>query len=531
MNAEPYILVIDDENYICESCDRIFSNAGYRVDTNMSADTGFRQALTNNYDAIILDLNLVETDGIQLLSGIRKRKPDVPVVIITGFPSEESRSMSTTLGVTDYIIKPFEPAELLGPVARVVYGEAESISAEKDYDKIIRAEPYFHYYMTSWFHTQAAGQVRVGGHYPNLSNNSIKSVILPDTGNIIYRGLPLAQITLSNGISHVIPSPVSGKVTLINKQLEKYPYILEKNIRNKNWIAMVAPDNLEEDIQACETRHILIFSGDSSEENEFFKQFKYKGYITEITSEIGKVLEILAKDGNRTLVMDARNLDYYGPGCVRRINNEFPDSKIIVINEPNLKVERLYRTNKLFYYGVYPVSNNEMDDLLYCAFNQDRNIMIWKNPNASRFLPDIISKISTTNKFGRKVTLLAYNNILKSSHGLGYMLTKELLDMSLPIEINQSRSCKSADDADEVRNITREKEKNDRIIILQTKDEGNITGSIVKEIDQFQNARATGNLLVKINIQPTAGRINEPRFDDVTREALKNVIKAEIVAS
>ena len=107
MKTSPYILVIDDENHICESCDRIFSNAGYKVDTNINGTNGFRQALTNPYDAIILDLNLVESDGMKLLYGIRRRKPDVPVVIITGYPSEDSRRMSTTLGVVDYITKPF----------------------------------------------------------------------------------------------------------------------------------------------------------------------------------------------------------------------------------------------------------------------------------------------------------------------------------------------------------------------------------------------------------------------------------------
>ena len=54
MKTTPYLLVIDDENHICESCDRIFSQAGYKVDTNISASRGFRQALTNPYDAIIL---------------------------------------------------------------------------------------------------------------------------------------------------------------------------------------------------------------------------------------------------------------------------------------------------------------------------------------------------------------------------------------------------------------------------------------------------------------------------------------------
>jgi len=118
MNHKPYILVIDDEKHICDCCERIFSNAGYRVDTDMSGINGFRQALKNPYDAIVLDLKLKESDGMQLLYEIRKKKPDVPAVIITGYPSEETKQKSTTLGVTNYITKPFELTVLLSLVKR-----------------------------------------------------------------------------------------------------------------------------------------------------------------------------------------------------------------------------------------------------------------------------------------------------------------------------------------------------------------------------------------------------------------------------
>ena len=253
MKTAPHILVIDDENHICESCDRIFTNAGYEVDTNINATSGFRQALTNPYDAIILDLNLVEADGMKLLYGIRKRKPDVPVVIITGYPSEDTRRTSTTLGVTDYIEKPFEPSQILEPVQRIISGERGYLDKEKTLTGEEISVHNYHFYRSSWFYQLAHGLVRVGGYLPNLSNCCIKSIKLPELESVIYRGLPLAEVTLSNGSKQIIPSPVNGKVTVINNQMRDHFYNLERNIHTKNWIAVVEPYQLEQDLKSCDS--------------------------------------------------------------------------------------------------------------------------------------------------------------------------------------------------------------------------------------------------------------------------------------
>ncbi|UCG27523.1 MAG: response regulator [Bacteroidales bacterium] len=530
MNPEPYLLVIDDENHICESCDRIFSNAGYKVDTNINATNGFRQALMNAYDAIILDLNLVESDGMQILCGIRKRKPDVPVVIITGYPSEESRRQSTTLGVTDYITKPFEPSEILESVQKVMSTKIKFVPEDKTVVEEVMAEPAYHYHLSSWFYKQPNGLLRVGGYLTNLSDNSIESVKLPDTGGLIYRGLPLAEVTLSNGTKQNIPSSVSGTITLVNNQLREHPIILERNLHKKSWIAVVEPNRLEEDLGIGNTRSILVLSDTDNEENEFFKQFVHKGCITKITGKIDKVSEILAEGSTQVLALDARNLAVKGPEYVQRINLEFPDVKIIVFNEPNVKNEKQYRENNIFYYGVNPIANNEMVDLLHCAFSGDKKKTILKNPHVNRFLPDTISKISITNRFGTKVTLFAYNDVLKNNSGLGYLLTKDLLDMAFPLEISHSRYRKSVDDATEIQDITKEKEKNDRIIILQTRDTDRIPGSISKEIQEYKNRNTSVNLLINIFIQPASGEDKEVEFDENTTIALRDIVKSEMIS-
>ena len=530
MNPEPYVLVIDDENHICESCNRIFSLAGYKVDTNVNATNGFRQALMNNYDAIILDLKLGETDGMQILSGIREKKPNVPVVIITGYPSEESRRVSTTMGVIDYITKPFEPAEILEPVQRVISSESVSIEKDKHFIEKVDRETNYHFYLSSWFHQMGFGIIRIGGYLPNLSNSSIISIKLPELGSRIYRGLPIAEVALSNGTKRVIPSSISGKIVGINNTLRDYHYNLEKNLHKKNWIAIVEPEHLEQDLKATKTRSVLVFADKSSDENEFFKMIFHKGYITKIACNIDEVLKTLSTEAIPVVVVDAKSFSDSGPGYVKKINHELPDVKIIVFNEPNVNFEKLYRKNSIFYYGVNPISNNELVDLLHCAFTDDNRKITLKNPRVSRNLSDTISKISLTNIYGKKITLFAYDDVLKNNGGLGYLLTKELLDMAFPLEIKHSRFSKSIDEAAKIQEITKDKEKNDRIIILQTKDMDKIPGSILKEIQEYKNKYTSSNSLINIFIQPASGKNREVEFDDNITVALKDVIMTEIIS-
>ena len=129
-----------------------------------------------------------------------------------------------------------------------------------------------------------------------------------------------------------------------------------------------------------------------------------------------------------------------------------------------------------------------------------------------------------------KVTLLAYNEILQHKFGLGYLLTQELLDMAFPLEMKHSRLSKSFDEATEIQKITNEKEKNDRIIILQARNLDKIPGSIVKDTQKYRNHNSSFNSLININIQPGAESRREVEFDYSTTIALKDIIKNEMIS-
>jgi DNA-binding NtrC family response regulator len=72
------------------------------------------------YDAVLLDLKMPGLDGLSFLSRLQAKKPALPVIIITGYPSGESASESARLGAHDFISKPFTPEQIRDAVKRVL---------------------------------------------------------------------------------------------------------------------------------------------------------------------------------------------------------------------------------------------------------------------------------------------------------------------------------------------------------------------------------------------------------------------------
>jgi DNA-binding response OmpR family regulator len=84
------LLVVDDEEVICQACRRIFSRQGFKVDTNTDARQGLALATSKDYEIILLDIKMPNMDGIQFLEQLRQAKLEVPVLIITVTPASRT---------------------------------------------------------------------------------------------------------------------------------------------------------------------------------------------------------------------------------------------------------------------------------------------------------------------------------------------------------------------------------------------------------------------------------------------------------
>ena len=124
MSDDPTLLVVDDEEVICEGCRRIFTRQGFEVEKCSDACQGLSLAKQNDYTAILLDIKMPNMDGIAFLEALRKQKADVPVVLMTGYPSIPNAASAIRLGASDYVTKPFTPEEISQAVHRLLHHDA-----------------------------------------------------------------------------------------------------------------------------------------------------------------------------------------------------------------------------------------------------------------------------------------------------------------------------------------------------------------------------------------------------------------------
>lgn len=106
-------LIVEDEEDLASALRRLFHDAGFTVDVSTDGETGLWHALEVQYDVIVLDLMLPRLQGERLLAELRTRSRYVPVLVLTARDAVSDRVRVLDAGADDYVIKPFEPAELI----------------------------------------------------------------------------------------------------------------------------------------------------------------------------------------------------------------------------------------------------------------------------------------------------------------------------------------------------------------------------------------------------------------------------------
>jgi two-component system, NtrC family, response regulator AtoC len=102
------ILVVDDEEFIRLNLQQIFSDENYSVILNDSGTSALKTIKTEEIDLVLLDLNLPDMSGLDVLKQLKLAHPEILTIIMTGFASVESAIEAIKLGAYDYIKKPFK---------------------------------------------------------------------------------------------------------------------------------------------------------------------------------------------------------------------------------------------------------------------------------------------------------------------------------------------------------------------------------------------------------------------------------------
>jgi two-component system response regulator MprA len=123
------VLVIEDEPGIREFVQEGLENAGFQVVTASEGLEGERLALSESYDAIVLDLMLPGRTGQEILASVMDTRPHVPVIALTARARLADRVAGLEAGATDYITKPFALPELVARLRAQLRGSTRSSEA------------------------------------------------------------------------------------------------------------------------------------------------------------------------------------------------------------------------------------------------------------------------------------------------------------------------------------------------------------------------------------------------------------------
>jgi len=114
------ILVVDDEEALRTVLSTELSSEGYEVNTAADGSEAIELVKDNNYDLVLLDIKMPNVDGFEVLKYIKGGKPDVKVIMLTGFADLKNAIESKRLGAEDFVSKPYDLVDLLTTIERVL---------------------------------------------------------------------------------------------------------------------------------------------------------------------------------------------------------------------------------------------------------------------------------------------------------------------------------------------------------------------------------------------------------------------------
>lgn len=114
------LLLAEDEETLAIGLVDVLQVKGYSVVWEPRGDTALKRALRENFDLLLLDVELAELSGFEILKKLRSQGRTVPVIMLTARQSEIDRVLGFELGTDDYVTKPFSLLELLGRIKAVL---------------------------------------------------------------------------------------------------------------------------------------------------------------------------------------------------------------------------------------------------------------------------------------------------------------------------------------------------------------------------------------------------------------------------
>jgi len=132
MNTKPQVLVIDDDAVVGRSFDRVLSGKGYEVSTALTGEEGLKNIESTEYDVVFTDIKMPGMDGLEVAERIKAKCPWTPVVVITGYGTEENEAEASLLGVNGFVHKPLTPEIIESITLKALEEPGEAMQAANE---------------------------------------------------------------------------------------------------------------------------------------------------------------------------------------------------------------------------------------------------------------------------------------------------------------------------------------------------------------------------------------------------------------
>ncbi len=256
------ILAVDDEPVVLDSFRRILVLEGFSVDTVETGPEALGLVQRRDYDFVFTDLKMPGMDGVEVVKAVKHLRPDVDVVVITGYATIETAVETLQQGACEYVQKPFTAEELADFAKKLLIKRQARLDAQRQpvvrivAPEVAETAPAGEYCVPggaflseghAWARIEPGGQIRVGiDDFARKALGPVEAVEVPEPGRAVHKGDVLFTLK-GHGQAVHFASPLSGKVLKANPEIQAHPDPLLQSPYDRGWVcALQATDLLKE---------------------------------------------------------------------------------------------------------------------------------------------------------------------------------------------------------------------------------------------------------------------------------------------
>ena len=246
-NSKFDILVIDDEQIVLDAVRKICDFNGLKVDTARDGSEAIKKIEREKYLAVLCDIMMPQIDGFTFLENFKKTNPVTPIIITSGYSTNENAVKALEQGALNFLPKPFTFDEL-SSIIRSAVNYSRTNKSNNAFHSLYVPCPALYYRLgyVSWIKKDKDGTALIG--IVNLAFELLEkpsSVNLLPIDDKIYQGGSFVSIIEEDECESNIICPLTGSIIEVNNKLKDNFNLLGKDPYFEGWVYRIIPADIE----------------------------------------------------------------------------------------------------------------------------------------------------------------------------------------------------------------------------------------------------------------------------------------------